>query len=153
MNLKMTIKKGQALVETVVAISILVLVMVSTVALISISKGIGNYSIEKMVADEYVQDGIEKVRNIRDTNIKTSHDFVAAGNLLNCNSDTCGINSSGQTFEMVASSQDTLDGGFTRTTIITPDNAANPQVLTVSVRVSWGNRQVQAVEELTNWKQ
>ncbi len=149
----MSNKKGQTLIEVMVAIAIFVLVMVSIVSLISVGKNVGNLSIQKMMAENYVQEGMEKVRNIRDYNLKNSRDFgfnlySGDGNYVVSNDDPIG------SFKLDSGADQDLTQGFKRIINVVREGG-NADILKVTVIVNWndGTKKVEATEFLTNWKQ
>lgn len=61
-------KKGQTLLELIVAISILIVALVATIVLIVSSINAGKQARNKLIATSLAREGIETVRNIRDSN-------------------------------------------------------------------------------------
>lgn len=61
-------QKGQGLLEMLVAIFILVVALTATIVLIITSIKAGRESINKLIATSLAREGIEVVRNIRDSN-------------------------------------------------------------------------------------
>lgn len=137
-------RKGQTLIEVMVAIGIFVLVMVSIISLISVGKNVGNLSIQKMMAENYVQEGMEKVRNRRDYNLKNNQ-FFRAG----IDDGSRRVESVGETFQVTSVGPEALSQGFTRDINIQPDGSNS---ILVTVSVTWGSgKKVEAKEYLTNW--
>ncbi len=63
-----TNQKGQSLIEMMVALFILVAALTATIVLIVTSINAGRQSINKLIATSLAREGIEVVRNIRDSN-------------------------------------------------------------------------------------
>lgn len=61
-------QKGFTLVESMIAVGIIVTSLVSILVLINRSLGFSSLAFNKLVAGNLAQEGIEIVRNIRDTN-------------------------------------------------------------------------------------
>ena len=61
-------KKGQTLLELIVALSILIVALVATIVLIVSSINAGKQDRNKLIATSLAREGIETVRNIRDSN-------------------------------------------------------------------------------------
>jgi len=146
---------GQILIEILVAMGIFVLVLVSMMTVISTSQKIGNLSVRKMMAENFVQEGMEKVRNIRDYNLKHSDTRTSWLEDINVGNPPYRVESKGETFEILSDLKD-LGDGFTRDIDIQfdPTDPSNNTIL-VTVTVTWssGTKKVEAKEFLTNWKQ
>lgn len=143
-------KRGQILIEILVAIGMFALVMVGIIGLMSMTKNISNLSIERLVAQGYVQDGIEKIRSIRDYNLKNGD--PAFNDFQN---GSVQINTDGNRFFTVSATEDNSltelnSQGFKRIVEITGSGDTRKIVVTVS----WndGNKEIKAMEYLTNWK-
>lgn len=61
-------KNGFSLVETIIAISIIGMVIVAAAQLTQKSMAIGKNTMDRFLALHYAEEGLEIVRNIRDTN-------------------------------------------------------------------------------------
>jgi len=72
--------KGQTLTETIVAIGILTTGIIGGLSLAIFSLGASDVAIKQVVATNLAREGVEIVRNFRDTNWLT-------GNLTDCSSD------------------------------------------------------------------
>ena len=70
--MKHTATKGQTLLEVLIAISILVVVLVTTISLIVASIKAGRESTNKLIGTSLAREAIEMVRNIRDSNWATT---------------------------------------------------------------------------------
>ncbi len=130
--------RGFTLVETLVAISIF---SVSILSLMSVlTNGIANinYAKQKVVAEYLAQEGIEHTRNIRDTSVL--YDGVSAQN---------GWNTFVSTFNATYPSP---DPNFTRAVQMT---VIDPDQVQISSTVSWiqgsGSQSVTFSENLFNW--
>jgi len=66
--LKITDQKGQSILEMLVAIFVLVVVLTATIVLIITSINASRHSKNKLIATSLAREGIEIVRNIRDSN-------------------------------------------------------------------------------------
>jgi Tfp pilus assembly protein PilV len=60
--------KGQSLIEVVVAIAVVIIVILALVAITTVSIRNANFSRNQALATKYAQEGIEKVRALRDQN-------------------------------------------------------------------------------------
>lgn len=66
--IKLTNNIGQGLIEALIAVSIILAAIISTLTLIISSINAGRVSIDKLIAASLAREGIEIVRNIRDGN-------------------------------------------------------------------------------------
>ncbi len=167
----MKINRGQTLVEIIIAVGIIVVVFVGCLSLAAMTIKIGRITKEKNQALNLVQEGIEGIRNIRDTYWLDEdkgadkdarwttflNDFSGDVNIeydetegkwkkkteidTGCIGDEC--------FKEI------IDGKeFQRTISITDTNPSDPlNKKKVSVTVSWdnGSQTTAAVSQLTNW--
>jgi len=81
-------RKGQALLESIVAISVLVVGLLATISLLNRSLGISRVVSDNLTATYLAAEGVEIVKNIIDTNglaDRTWYDFGP------CTSDTFGV--------------------------------------------------------------
>jgi Tfp pilus assembly protein PilV len=87
--------KGFTLVETLVAVSIFTMSLLGIMSVLASSIADTTYAKQKMTATYLAQEGIEYMRNMRDTNMfftSTWSDFIA-GSLKDCTlDDKCGFN-------------------------------------------------------------
>jgi hypothetical protein len=81
MNSKTT--KGQTLLEVLIAISILVVVLVTTISLIVASIKAGRESTNKLIGTSLARETVEPVRNIRDSNWAATATSYWDGGLVN----------------------------------------------------------------------
>ena len=150
--------KGQILIEILVAVTIFAFLAVSIYSLIGMSRKTSRMSIQKMQAQNLVQEGIEKVRSIRDYNLKNGLEYDAntTPGIPAMNRGAYIVESdplNNNIFQLLSDSTGSgkdLGNGFTRYIEIENDVG----VLTVTVTVSWNNdaSQEKAVTYLTNWK-
>jgi prepilin-type N-terminal cleavage/methylation domain-containing protein len=167
-------KSGFTLIETLVAISIFT---ISILGLLSVlTQGVINskYARQKIVASYLAQEGIEYVRNMRDTYVLYDQNFSQFKNALNnCNgnnnNDACGFNivfphvvtrcdqiSNCKLYVNASGGYDTVssgtDSGFTRR--IWKENIGSDQIK-IHSDVSWtqgsGNYNVTFAEDLFDW--
>jgi len=127
-------KKGFTMLEVMTGLFVLVVGLGGTLFLIT--QTFWNISLikNKLVAAYLIQEGIEKVRNQRDTNFIRGNDWIA------------GISSSTET--IIINNKD-----FQRRIIVSqPDG----DTLTVRCRVSWSEKRVslsmETVANLKNWR-
>jgi type II secretory pathway pseudopilin PulG len=150
--------KGQILIEILVAVTIFAFLAVSIYGLISITRKTSRNSIQKMQAQNLVQEGIEMVRSIRDYNLHNpgaydaglgTGDYVVRQMLADSNR-----------FELFTPpppptppEESLIIGNNVFKRIIQIDNDPITQTLTVTVTVKWNNTsEEKAVTYLTNWK-
>jgi len=169
---------GFTLVETLVAISIFT---ISILALMSVlSKGMAdtNYAKQKNTASYLAQEGIEYIRNMRDTSVLSNQDgwtsFInnislctiasscyvdmdLPNTFISCPGNVCPFLEYDSSFSKYGYNlSSNVDSGFTR--IIYIDNANlqnNNNEIKIISRVEWtqgsGNRSVEFSENLYNW--
>lgn len=173
-------RSGFTLVETLVAISIFSL---SILGLLSVlSQGIAdiNYAKQRMVAEYLAQEGIEYVRNMRDTytlyhpasgqdgwddfvaklapcvaatcGFDTEKSALEAGSVFQCPPENCNLFHSGGAYRL--SIYGGTDSGFRRRIQVSQVTADEIQVYS---RVDWvqgsGSQEVTFYESLFNWIQ
>jgi len=78
------LSRGQLLVEAMVAISIIVSGLLGVMILLSSSLGLNKVVSEQYIAIYLASEGIEVVRNIVDTNVKTGGFLAWNNGVLNC---------------------------------------------------------------------
>ena len=130
---KLTNEKGQALLEIVVALAVVVIVVSALVKLITISIKNASFARNESLATKYAQEAIEKVRAYRDEN--TWDAFVSS-----CSSKPdLGLSDPPPPFSLLPIS--CADSGDSRT---------------VKVTVSWtdaqGTHESELTTYLTNWQ-
>ena len=134
---------GFTLVETLVAISIFTVSILGIMSVLASGISQTSYAKQKMIASYLAQEGIECIRNIRDTYVlyQDSNDWtnfrdMTAGNFTSITCPAIDINS-----------------GFTRT--LSKDPPLNPDEVRVSSTVIWtqgsGVKSVTFSENLFNW--
>jgi len=167
-----TMKKGFTILEVIVAIFVIITGIVGVMALVTQTIGSVSVSSQKLTAAYLVQEGVEIVRNIRDTNWLEGmnwDDGLGVGDwegdysdddLTLCSSTPFDCPSLGLPLRPLR-----IDGNFYNYTsgTTTPffrritifDNVAN-QEFKVNVSVSWQERgkpyEVEAQETLYNWR-
>lgn len=136
-------QKGFTLVETLVAVSIFSISILGL--LVVLTQGIADtgYAKKKMMAGYLAQEGIEYVRNMRDTSV-----------LYNATSPQAGWDA----FKAANKDYPITDPNFTgltRTIVMTQTNPVNLNEVKISSTVSWtqgsGARSVTFSENLYNW--
>lgn len=149
--MKTKLFKGQILIEILVAVTIFAFLAISIYGLIAVTRKTGRNSIQKMQAQNFVQEGIEKVRSIRDFNLKSGSDYDAG---MNDGTYTVLPDADPNRFHLVSvlDTNNELGNGFIRN--ITIDDDATTGIMTVTVEVTWNNGASKegAVTYLTNWK-
>lgn len=169
------LNKGFTIVETLIAISIFSVSLVSLIGLLSQGLSNSGYAKNKIIAEYLAQEGVEYVRNMRDyymlfPNNGNFTDFVSALNSCT-SSNTCGIdpNVAPPTIFLCSAhnqckiyindtsgyyNTDSVGSstGFVRTIQMTP---INTNEVKISSTVSWvqksGNFKVSFSENLFNW--
>lgn len=145
--------KSLALIEVLLAVGALIIIVL---AFVSFSKPAFLYSrtnLAKLQAREYVQDAMEKIRNIRDTNLKNGDDFnngIQQGDVMV--TDCPPPSASGQAFCIDHDSSLETIGDFHRYVKI--DEVGN-DTYKITVEVKWGDsfeNSIKAVSYLTDWK-
>jgi len=153
--------KGFTLIETIVAISLLTVGVVGSFSLMQKVTSFNSISSSQLVASYLAQEGIEIIRNIRDTNYLEGQTWDSG---INAGTDarldyrsqvfpdaTCGsyLQYTGVYYACSADSS----SKFRRQ--ITVEKPASDKIV-VSVEVSWSERgtahQVSAETELRNWR-
>ncbi|MFA6353356.1 MAG: prepilin-type N-terminal cleavage/methylation domain-containing protein [Candidatus Paceibacterota bacterium] len=139
------LNKGFTLVETLVAISIFTMSILGLMSILASSISDINYAKQKIAASYLAQEGIEYVRNLRDTAIISSVDgtgWTTFKALLPPSSDSSFYPPDGSTFP-----------NFTRT--ISVDTTFGPDEIKITSDVSWtqgsGDKHIIFSENLYNW--
>lgn len=142
---------GQTLVEAMVAITMVVIVAIGAYGVITQSIKISRLGKERMVAQGYMQDGLEKIRNIRDNNLKELKKYdenIGVGQVRIQNV------SSGNSFKAVAAGPNGEDLGNKINRNIIIDNSL-PNTLLVTVKITWKDGKdtysTSCTEKLTDW--
>jgi len=117
-------KKGQALVEIVLAIGIASLVLIGLTRVVTLALKNNQFAKDKVLATQYAQAGLEEARKLRDQNpdVFWSKSGTETGKL----------------------------GKFTRAITYTPLEANKK--MKIVVIVSWGDNQVKLTSFLTKWQ-
>lgn len=149
-------KSGQTLVEALVALGILATIFTVAFSLINLSSKATRASKKKMMAISYAQDALEKIRNIRDTNLANNVDFgegiAAAGEtrVVKIEDSTDPYQNFALTTPLITDSTYQEKEGFSRFTNVT--RSLSDEIF-VEVQVSWEpDAKFKVSEILTNWK-
>jgi len=157
-------KRGFTLIEVIIAISVMATGVLGIYALVPKIVSISGTNLNKFVASQLAREGIEIVRNIRDTNWLEGVDFN--GGLTTC-SGGCEIDYDDSDFAAYDSgrylrinsdgfynydpvSETNPETKFKRKITITP----NADILNVKVEVTWSGKGSPFVleENLYNWR-
>ncbi len=180
MNSKATeASRGFTFVETLVAISILLMAIAAAVPVGSQGLAATRVARDQVIGTYRAQEAIEYVRNVRDTNTLAAQDWLQG--LEECLDNVCmiDINKTGtETVESCSSERETvcdplvfyettglygLSGGgnkwietkFTRSLLITVSDA-NPQEALVTATITWkdglANRSLSVEESILDWQ-
>lgn len=146
-------KKGQALIEILIALVIITMIFISFSALSVRSIKLGILSKQRIEANGYAQQGIEIIKNIRDTNLSKDDPF--SKDILPEGDKIIKQKNSNPKFgwKLVDDSlgKGETKNGFTRyIKIIEKDS----DTLEVNVKITWedGKHQTQLVSQITDWK-
>ncbi len=168
-NSKFKSGAGFTLVETLVAITILLLAVTGPLTIAARSLNSANFSQDQITAFYLAQEGVEAVRNIRDKNAIAGQSWLAG--LENClGGSSCYIDSTNNTVSLCSGSCPKIkynsssgfygynggwsDSKFTRTIGISETSAAEA-LLTITISWQSGNlnRQFIINENILNWQQ
>jgi len=161
------LNKSFTLIETIAAIFILTAGILAISSLISYLISVSSISSQKLIAAYLVQEGIEIVRNIRDTNF-------LSGNSWNYGLTSCGLgcfnfdyrsqtipdntNCSGKNYLSLVNNfyQCSFSSPINLQRKVTISQISNPEGLKVEVEVSWKERgrthSLKVQENLYNWQ-
>jgi len=149
-------RRGFTLVEVLVALFIFSLTVMAVMAVLA--RGTSNIinSKKKMAAEYLAQEGIEVVRNVRDTYALTygvsgwNDHFIVEVNQKCLTACSFSDPSGGSTIDILNPGSSTNDG-FTRTITVAPISGGNNEVK-VSSTVTWNDtKSVTFSEDLFNW--
>lgn len=133
---------GQSIIEAVVAVSVVVLIIITLVSAVTVSVKNATFAKNKSLATKYVNQGLEAVRSIRDSNWQ---------NLLDASGKVNGLSFDGSQW-IFSGSSDTPATSFTRTVTV----SGNETEVIVEVKVSWiqGTKTFSssATTNFTRWK-
>ena len=158
-------QRGFTLIEVIIAIVVLTIGVLGAYALVSRVINATSLSVSQLTASYLGQEGLELVRNARDTNflrIRQGESISWTNGLLNCTSgcetdyNDAGFTSYQDRFLKATGSFYAYDSGqdtkFKRKITITQPSASAIEII---VQVTWqerGNaREIQAAEKLYNW--
>jgi Tfp pilus assembly protein PilV len=160
------LNKSFTLIETIVAISILTVGILAVSSLISYFISVSSISRQRLIAAYLAQEGIEIVKNIRDTNFISGTAWDSG--LTNCTGGCTNFdwrsktlpdntNCSGKNFLNLVGNlyqcSDSSPINLQRKVIITP--ISNPEGLKVVVEITWREKgrshSLVAQENLYNW--
>ena len=149
--------RGFTLLEALVAISILMVAVVSPITIAQKGLSSASYSKNQMIASYLAQDAIEYIKNKRDENVINGNDWLAGFDdectgVKSCSIDTKYNAGAGQIYDdemVVLKKEKDIDGNFEfygyegtedtnfyRTINITPTNLGDEALVTVEV--GWG---------------
>lgn len=159
---------GFTLVETLVAISILMLSVTGPLYFASESLKAATYARDQITAFYLAQDAFEQIRKIRDDNIYGSGESAWNKGLTGCEISKCLVNADGNFYTVTLlsvggdpslyrntngiyshkSSSDSIKTEFKRTVKITPNDTSgsdwtNSTEMKVTVNIDWNSRGVQ----------
>ena len=153
---------GFTLVETILAISIIALVITAAAELTQSSLRTGRTTMNQFIAYHLAEEGLELVRNMRDTNWLQNRPWnTGLGDGLYAINETAGLSvNNGRTLQRITTVQSapeialtgnaTFKRGIEIQTKKTPDDTVSS--LTIKSTVSFGGRTVSLTTELTDWK-
>ena len=166
---KLKATQGFTLVETLVAITVLLLAVTGPLTIAARSLNSANFSQDQITAFYLAQEGVEAIRNIRDKNAITGQSWLSG--LENCQSgSSCTIDSTDNSVNLCSGACPKIkynsssglygynagwsDSKFTRTIQISETSSAEA-VLTVTISWQSGNinRQFTVNENVLNWQQ
>ena len=155
---KNKLQKGFTLVETLVALSIFLISIVGIMAVLA--NGLTNIGQAKkrMTATFLAQEGIEYIRNIRDTNVLSSNNGWSnfLGEIVDCTSGGCDVFNDNANLVIIPCSSgcSSVFPAFYRKIIITPSSLNLGEVKVFST-VSWdqggSNKSIILSESLFDW--
>jgi len=174
---KLQTKQGFTLLETLIALSIFSITIVSLIVFISDGVANAKFTKNKLTAYYLAQEGIELIRNVRDTNIITGgtwNDFAGSGGIVDvCKEDGCLMdytlsspqpctgNCPGLKYDNSSSGLGFYDysltfaSPFTRTILVEPVNSSFDHEIRITSKVSWVQgrdpKEVIVSENLFDW--
>jgi len=144
---------GQSLIEVIIVVGIMTILYTSITNLNSYSIKIGTLNKQKIEAGGVAQQALERIRNIRDTNLKNGYDFDKDINTNTSNKIVSYKDSSNleKGFKLVPGNEEIL-GNFKRQT--TAEKISNEEIK-ITATVKWANdkKEIKISNYLTNWKQ
>jgi len=141
-------KNGQGLIEVLVSLALLIVGILGSLTLATITIRAGAESRERVQAALLAQEGIEIIKNIRDTNwIKKSQ-----GQNVNWNDNLVSTTN----FQNVGSLNGNCGSNFEKFTRNTTIEDISDEKKKVTCTVSWtdasGKHTVKAIDYITNWQ-
>ena len=144
---------GQSLIEVIIVVGIMTILYTSITNLNSYSIKIGTLNKQKIEAGGVAQQALERIRNIRDTNLKNGYDFDKNINTNTSNKIVSYKDSSNlkKGFKLVPGNEEIL-GNFKRQT--TAEKISDEEIK-ITATVKWANdkKEIKISNYLTNWKQ
>ncbi|PIW80748.1 hypothetical protein COX95_00015 [bacterium CG_4_10_14_0_2_um_filter_33_32] len=144
---------GQSLIEVIIVVGIMTILYTSITNLNSYSIKIGTLNKQKIEAGGVAQQALERIRNIRDTNLKNGYDFDKDINTNTSNKIVSYKDSSNlkKGFKLVPGNEEIL-GNFKRQT--TAEKISDEEIK-ITATVKWANdkKEIKISNYLTNWKQ
>lgn len=150
--------RGSTLIEALIALAILAQVIVIALAIISSTSRSASVTRNKMQCLGYAQDGIEKIRNIRDTNLsKPTFPYlenIQIGQVTINPDQSPSINLNNFVTSVDSTPQVLNDPKFKRIVTISNPVVGNENIIQVDSAVTYsGNKSCSISAQLTNWRQ
>jgi type II secretory pathway pseudopilin PulG len=137
--------QGQSLFELIVAVAVISMFLIALVSAVNRSIASSTFSRQKSSANRYVQEGIEWVRRVRDSNWVAFFSFSSSGGSRYCINDLNFV--SGSCSGVIPGTS------FSREIVLT---SSGSNKVTASVYVYWesptGAHESKSDVVLTNWK-
>jgi len=148
-------KNGQGLIEVLVSLALLIVGILGSLTLATITIRAGTESRERVQAALLAQEGIERIKNIRDTNWIKNRNWNTSFPTSSSSSSykVSKYISDLEGWQLELGGENGIQGMFTRT-ITFP--AVGTDKITVNCIVSWtdasGKHSVTAIDYITNWQ-
>ena len=145
---QLTVNSGQSLFEVVFALAIAAIILVGIVSLATSSIRNTTFARNQSVATRYVQEGVEWLREQRDTDWGTFSPLASPGGTTYCLTDLA----SGLVLGICSAGDEIPGTPFTREIVLTELSVS---IIQAHVSVEWtdaqGDHQASAITRLTNW--